>query len=174
MRTLILSIAAMLAIPMAAEPATCSDPEHTPVFVDVPSVHPFCDEVESLYRDGLTSGCRLEGDARYFCPGDPATRAQAAAFAAPRDPFAQLDRDGRIWIADHVVIAERFSQGHYWIQFTRNIQFCSREGWPRDRTGDPVEVKVRLLNGTVDVVEVETTVHDQPLDLAFNVRLHCD
>lgn len=173
-RNLAATLAIALAVPALAGAANCAaDHEVDRVFADVPVEHPLCDEIESLYRDGLTSGCRVEDGQLYFCPSDPATRAQAAAFSEPRDPFAQLDMDGRIRIGDHVVNAERFARGHYWIQFSRDIQFCSREGWTRDRTGPEARAKVRLLNGTVDVVEVETTVNDQPLDLAFNVRLHC-
>lgn len=167
------AITLALAVPALAGAGMCIDPEHRPVFADVPATHSFCAEIESLYRDGLTDGCRVEDGARYFCPGEPLTRAQAAAFSEPRDPFAQLDLTGRVWIGDHVVTAERFDKGHYWIQFSRDIQFCSREGWSHDYHGPDIDVRVKLLTGTVDVVEVFTTRHGQPIDMWFNVRLHC-
>lgn len=175
MRTLILSIAALLAVPVAAEAAPCSDPEHNPIFADVPSTHPLCAQIESLYRDGVTSGCGLDPDGtRYFCPTAPLTRAAGAMFADHRDPFAQLDLTGRIQIGDHVVNAGRFDTGHYWVQFSRDVQRCSLEGWPHNHAGPALKVSVRRLFPTVNVVEVETTQGAFPLDMWFNVRLHCD
>lgn len=144
------------------------------VFADVPNTHPLCVEIESLYRDGLTTGCRVDEDGlRYFCPNEPLTRTQGTMFAEHRDPFAQLDLTGRIWIGDHVVTAERFAKGHYWIQFSRDIQKCSREGWSHDYGGPNVEVRVRRLSPTIDTVEVFTTIHGVSRDMGFNVRLHC-
>ncbi len=45
-------------------------------FLDVPSTHMFHDAVERLFRSGVTAGC----GGGNFCPGDPVTRAQMAAF----------------------------------------------------------------------------------------------
>lgn len=156
-----------------AEPRGCVDIERERVFADVPFDHPLCVEIESMWRDGLTTGCRIEDGVRYFCPGENLTRGMAAMFTEHRDPFAQIDREGRIVIGDHVASAERYSEGVYWVQFTRDIQRCSTEGWSQDRRGPGVEVDVSRLWGTIDTVVVETTNNSFPLDLKFNVRLHC-
>lgn len=143
------------------------------VFVDVPYEHPMCVEIESLYRDGLTRGCRVEDGERHFCPDQPLTRAMGAVFAEHRDAFAQISSTGRIQIGDHVANAERVETGIYWVQFRRDIQHCSREGWSHDRTGPGVRVKVRRLSPTIDTVLVETTVNEVRTDMWFNVRIHC-
>lgn len=189
----IITLAALFAACDPAEPRGCAD-ERERVFADVPADHPLCEEIESLYRDGLTNGCASEvtsiravcvddtdsGEChteevvtRYFCPDDSLTRGMAAMFVEHRDPFAQLDRDGRIHIGDHVVTAERFTKGHYWIQFRRDIQRCSMEGWSHDYSGPNVEVDVDRLSPTIDTVEVFTTIHGVPRDMWFNVRIHC-
>lgn len=155
-----------------AEPRGCVDGVR--VFADVPNEHPFCVEIESMWRDGLTTGCRVEEDGtRYFCPGEALTRGMAAMFSEHRDPFAQLERDGKIDIGDHVVNAGRFDTGIYWVTFTRPVQFCSYEAWPHSLRGPNVRVDVSRLSPTIDTVLVETTNHGFPLDLKFNVRLHC-
>ena len=48
----------------------------TPLFGDVPAAHPLCAWIEELARRGVTSGC---GAGRY-CPQEPVTREQMAAF----------------------------------------------------------------------------------------------
>jgi hypothetical protein len=45
-------------------------------FLDVPSTHMFHDAVERLFRSGVTAGC----GGGNFCPDNPVTRAQMAAF----------------------------------------------------------------------------------------------
>lgn len=170
----IVVLALALAVPAGGGAYPCPPIGGERVFADVPSGHPLCMEIESLFRDGLTSGCRVDEDgARYFCPDDRLTRAQAAAFSEHRDPFAQVNRDGRVGIGDHVVTADRFDRGHYWIQFARNILDCAREAWSQDLSGPWVSVHARVLNGTVDVIEVETKLSNQPIDMEFNLRLHC-
>lgn len=192
--TIIIALALWFTACDPAEPRGCADIEHDRVFADVPFDHPFCAEIESLYRDGITSGCRTEVKSvevscpsgapedecqfeeivtRYFCPEEPLTRAAGAAFAEHSDPFAQIDRDGRMQIGDHVVNAERFDKGHYWIQFGREVQRCSMEAWPHDREGPGVEVDVDHLSPTIDTVEVFTTVNGNPTDMWFSVRIHC-
>lgn len=173
-RCFVAMLALVLAIPAWAGAAFCPDFELDRVFADVPANHPFCAEIESLYRDGLTQGCRVEDDGtRYFCPNKPITRAASAAFAEHRNPFARLDESGRIHISDHVVNAERFAEGHYWVQFSRNIQGCSREAWAHRLDGSLVDVRVTRLGATVDTVEVLTFLGAQPWDMGFSVRVHC-
>lgn len=146
----------------------------TRVFADVPFDHPLCEEIESLYRDGLTSGCRVDDDGtRYFCPDTALTRSMAAAFSKHRDPFAQITFGGKISIGDHVAYSERVERGVYWVQFTRDIQICSMEAWSHDRRGPAITVKVGRLFASVDTVSVETFVYGLPTDMWFNVRLHC-
>ena len=51
-------------------------PPATGIFGDVPASDPFAPWIEELYREGVTAGC---GGGNY-CPDDPNTRAQMAAF----------------------------------------------------------------------------------------------
>lgn len=44
----------------------------------MPTSHLFFQQIEALAASGITSGC----DADSFCPGDPLTRGQMAAFLA--------------------------------------------------------------------------------------------
>lgn len=48
----------------------------TPYFTDVPATHPFFKFVQKLRDLGITTGC----SATQFCPNDPVTRSQMAAF----------------------------------------------------------------------------------------------
>lgn len=171
----IVSAVFALSAPASATRCTYEGPEdNTRVFADVPASHPLCVEIESLYRDGLTAGCRVEDDgARYFCPGENLTRGMAAMFSEHRDPFAQINRDGKIEISDHVADSGRYDRGIYWVTFTRDVQFCSYEGWPHSLRGPAVTVDVSRLSPTIDTVIVETTFHGSPVDMDFNVRLHC-
>lgn len=57
-----------------------SDPPVRPTFADVGTSHFAYGAIEALYAAGITSGCRAS--AREYCPGDPLSRAQAAAFLA--------------------------------------------------------------------------------------------
>lgn len=173
MKTIITTIIILL-VAAAGSPADatrCVDGVR--VFADVLNAHPFCEEIESMYRDGLTSGCRVENGERYFCPDAVVTRGLAAAFVQYRDPFAQINFDGRIMINDHVVDAMRVSEGVYHVQFSRDVQFCSREGWSQDFMSDALRVRVTRLSPTIDTVKVRTTLNGSPIDLRFNVRLHC-
>lgn len=166
----------LLAVSTASSAKPCLPPPVDPprIFADVPFDHPFCEEIESLYRDGLTSGCRVEEDGtRYFCPDQALTRGMAAAFVEHRDPFALVTFDGKISIGDHVRDAERVSLGLYRVQFTRDIQRCAMEGWSQDRFGPGVQVHVVQWFADVDAVAVETTIDGAPTDMWFNVRIHC-
>lgn len=173
--TLITTIALIVGLVATAMPAfavQCVDGFR--VFADVPAEHPFCEEIESLYRDSLTSGCRIDEDgARYFCPDEALTRGMAAAFVEHRDPFAQVTFDGKAAFGDHVADTERIALGLYRVRFTRDIQRCSMEGWPQDRLGVGVEVRVAQWFSDVDAVAVETIVNGVPKDMRFNVRIHC-
>ncbi len=51
-------------------------PECRGIFLDVPCSSPFAPSIEILFDEGITGGC----GGRYYCPADPATRGQAAAF----------------------------------------------------------------------------------------------
>lgn len=172
---MVILAALCLSAPADARPCvTESGDDSDRVFADVPSGHPFCVEIESLWRDGLTSGCRVEDDGtRYFCPDEAITRGMASMFAEHRDPFAQIDPVGRIDIGDHVRNAERYAKGVYWVQFARDIQRCSMEAWSQDYEGPGIRVDVDRLWGTVDTVVVEATNYGIPLDTGVNVRLHC-
>ena len=57
---------------------TVSPAPGTATFNDVPTNHPFFQFVEALYASGITAGC---GNGNY-CPNNPVTRAQMAAFLA--------------------------------------------------------------------------------------------
>lgn len=185
MRTPLATMIVALMLLSPAEARQCV-PDGPRVFADVPAEHPQCAEIESLYRDGLTAGCRVEESVsaptggeqeveivRYFCPGKAVTRGMAAAFSEHRDPFAQIEIDGRISINDHVANAERYAKGHYWVQFTRNITHCSIEEWSENWHGPGIDVRVSRLFPTIDTVEVETSRNGFLIDMAFNVRLHC-
>ena len=50
----------------------------TPTFSDVPTTHLFYQAIEALAAAGITGGC---GGGK-FCPSDPITRGQMAAFLA--------------------------------------------------------------------------------------------
>jgi len=58
----------------AASPFT--PPPCTGIFPDVPCSDQFAPWIEQLYRDRITAGC----GGGLYCPGDPVTRAQMAAF----------------------------------------------------------------------------------------------
>jgi hypothetical protein len=51
----------------------------TPTFADVPKTSPFYGYVERLYQQNVTTGCS-PGPPRLYCPADPVTRRQMAAF----------------------------------------------------------------------------------------------
>ena len=53
-----------------------ANPPGTPTFSDVPKSHTFYASIEAAVKDGITSGC---GGGK-FCPDDPTTRGQMAAF----------------------------------------------------------------------------------------------
>ena len=57
---------------------TVSDPPATPTFGDVPTSHPFYQFIEALAASGITGGCGSGN----FCPDNPLTRGQMAAFLA--------------------------------------------------------------------------------------------
>jgi len=53
-------------------------PPATGIFGDVPASDPFAPWIEQLYNEGITSGCSVSP--LLYCPGNPNTRAQMAAF----------------------------------------------------------------------------------------------
>lgn len=163
--------AALFATPVPSLATQCTGGPR--IFADVPREHPLCKEIESLFHDGITKGCKVEEDGtRYFCPDEPLTRAQGAAFAEHRDPFAQVDVDGKTLTNNHVLRSERVEQGVYFVQFTRTVwRRCSHEGWAQDF--DDATVEVDHLFGTTDTVVVMTRLDGDPADMRFNVRLHC-
>ncbi|MGV8040261.1 MAG: S-layer homology domain-containing protein [Thermoanaerobaculaceae bacterium] len=55
---------------------TFNPPPCTGVFADVPCSNFFAPWIEQLYRDGVTTGCPFPN----YCPDQPVTRAQMAAF----------------------------------------------------------------------------------------------
>lgn len=62
-------VAIIYARQIAPAPATAS-------FTDVPTSHPFFNEVAQLSKSGITQGC----GGGNFCPDSPVTRGQMAAF----------------------------------------------------------------------------------------------
>lgn len=58
----------------------------TPTFADVPATHPFYGFIERLADPNSwggtapTSACKIQGKTKYFCPDNPVTREQMAAF----------------------------------------------------------------------------------------------
>jgi S-layer homology domain len=63
-----------LAQALAINPPACVMGQE--MFNDVPASSPFCSYIEELSRRGITGGCAPG----LFCPGDPVTRQQMAAF----------------------------------------------------------------------------------------------
>jgi len=57
---------------------TVSPPPGTATFADVPTDHPFFQFIEAIYAAGITAGC----GGGNFCPDQPITRKQEAAFLA--------------------------------------------------------------------------------------------
>jgi hypothetical protein len=49
-----------------------------PVFADVPTDHPYHNEIEALFLSGYTAGCNT--DPLMYCPDDAMTRAESAVF----------------------------------------------------------------------------------------------
>jgi hypothetical protein len=79
-------------------------------FIDVPATHLFNTEIEWLADTGTTRGCNPPQNDRY-CPDDPVTRAQMAAFLAralelpPAGTSPFSDDDGSTFEADITRIA---------------------------------------------------------------------
>ena len=76
--------------------ASYTPPACTGVFSDVPCPSLFADWIEDLYIEGITGGC----GAGIYCPANPVTRAQMAAFLLKAShgsvvPAARLRRDLR-------------------------------------------------------------------------------
>jgi hypothetical protein len=46
----------------------------------VPTTHPFFQFIEALHASGITGGCQASPP--LYCPDDPVTRGQVAAFLA--------------------------------------------------------------------------------------------
>jgi hypothetical protein len=58
-----------------------SNPPDTPTFKDVDTGDFGYKHIEALYASGITGGCDVDGQGnKYYCPGDPVTRAQMAVF----------------------------------------------------------------------------------------------
>jgi len=55
-----------------------SPPPATATFADVPPSHPFFQYIEALHAAGISAGC----GGGNFCPDQPITRKQEAAFLA--------------------------------------------------------------------------------------------
>lgn len=81
------------------------------VFRDVGTAYWACSFIETLSRNGVTGGCRVDSTGKDYCPDDPVTRAQMAVFlergikgstfAPPNIPATFLDTVGHwamIWI----------------------------------------------------------------------------
>ena len=60
----------------ASRGSSYTPPPASGVFGDVPASGPFAPWIEELFRSGITAGC---GGGNY-CPDDPNTRAEMAAF----------------------------------------------------------------------------------------------
>ncbi|MEA2002240.1 MAG: S-layer homology domain-containing protein [Actinomycetota bacterium] len=69
-------------------PGTTVGPPTT--FVDVPSAHLFLSDIEWLAATGITRGCNPPTNDRY-CPDDPVTRGQMAAFLARALDLPEFD-----------------------------------------------------------------------------------
>lgn len=171
----LLTAGLMLAVGTApAQARGCLDIQGERVFADVPYDHMFCAEIESLYRDQIVKGCGTNEDGEMlFCPNEVITRGMMAAFVEHRDPFAQVSHDGKIKIGDHVADTSWVQQGQYEVKFTRDVQFCSIEAWPHSLTGPSIRVDAAMKWGLVDTMLVDTTYNRVPVDMDFNLRLHC-
>ncbi len=79
-------------------------------FSDVPTGHAFHDEIEWLASEGITLGCDPPVNS-VFCPGDPVTRGQMAAFLVraldlpPGEAGRFADDDGSVFQADIEALA---------------------------------------------------------------------
>src|SRR4029453_5870012 len=69
-----LTLAQARTLPHPPQPPRCGAGQW--MFNDVPPSSPFCPFIEELARLGITGGC----GGGNFCPGDPVTRQQMAAF----------------------------------------------------------------------------------------------
>lgn len=67
---------AAVAVFAAVTVPTVAFAQHRNAFTDVPQTHPFHEDIEWLAERGITNGC----DEHAFCPADPVTRGQLAAF----------------------------------------------------------------------------------------------
>ena len=65
-------------------------------FTDVPSSHTFFADIEWLAGEGITKGCNPPANT-LFCPDDPVTRGQMAAFLDRALPLAATGKD---WFSD--------------------------------------------------------------------------
>jgi len=80
------------------------------LFVDVPAGHLFHGDIEWLAAEGITKGCNPPANDRY-CPDDPVTRGQMAAFLAraldlPAGiPGTFIDDDGSVFETDIEALA---------------------------------------------------------------------
>ncbi len=52
----------------------------TPTFEDVPKTHWAYGYIERLVQLGITTGCKVKGEKKYYCPADPVKRDQMAVF----------------------------------------------------------------------------------------------
>ncbi len=62
----------------------------TPTFEDVPKSHWAYGYIERLVQLGITTGCKIKGEKKYYCPTDPVKRDQMAVFlsrAAGIEPY---------------------------------------------------------------------------------------
>ncbi len=62
-------------------------------FDDIPTTHPFFNEIEQLKKSGITLGCGNN----QFCPDSPVTRGQMAAFMT-RALGLQWDASTNVWV----------------------------------------------------------------------------
>jgi hypothetical protein len=95
-------------------------------FDDVPADHTFFDDVEWLARSGITLGCNPPDDT-LFCPNDPVTRGQMAAFLdraldLPDAPDAFTDDAGSVFEGSiNAIAGADITQG---CNPPQNTRFC--------------------------------------------------
>jgi hypothetical protein len=121
-------------------------------FADVPSSHPYYDEIESLYSSGYTAGCGT--DPLIYCPDETMDRAESAVFVgrglhgadySPEDPAQQTFADLPLgsWAA-------RWAQSLWSDEFTSGcnaepLAYCPWEGHTR---AEGAVFYLRMLHGS--------------------------
>jgi hypothetical protein len=120
--------------------ATSSVPQQTTIFTDVPVTHPYRQDIEILYVNGLTAGCSTSP--LKFCPDQILNRAQAAVFMMRGNYSASYlpSAPTHIFVDDWTLgsWAEPWAEGMYKSGLssgcsTSPLKFCAWDQMPREQ-----------------------------------------